>query len=259
MTAVFAGREIESDAPCAIKVIRPEWDERITAVKLLQREARAGLTVHHQHLVRILDAHVTHPPYFVVMNLLPGESVRTCLRRDYSLDVADAVWITRQTAEALAALHRGGIIHGDVKPDNLRLVDPGNATLIDLGFAHRPGENAAFLRDGYVLGTANYLAPELCDAVPSEDYRCDVFSLGVTLFELLTGRLPYPPGSLSQTFRRHRCDPPADVRRHVNGLPANLVTLVERLLAHKPEERPKAASIVQQLIKLEIATLRRSA
>jgi serine/threonine protein kinase len=259
MTAVFAGREIESDTPCAIKVIRSDWDQPITAVKLLQREARAGLTVHHPHLVRILDAHVTQPPYFVVMNLLPGESLRTRLRRDYCLAIADAVWITRQTAEALAALHRAGFIHGDVKPDNLRLVDPGNATLIDLGFAHRPGENAAFLRDGYVLGTANYLAPELCDAAPTEDYRCDVFSLGVTLFELLTGRLPYPPGSLSQTFRRHRCDPPADVRRHVDGLPPSLVMLVERLLAHKPEEQPRAASIVQQLIKLEIATFRRSA
>jgi serine/threonine protein kinase len=193
------------------------------------------------------------------MNLLPGESLRMRLRRDYCLAIADAVWITRQTAEALAAMHHAGFIHGDVKPDNLRLVDPGNAALIDLGFAHRPGENAGFLRDGYVLGTANYLAPELCDAAPTEDYRCDVFSLGVTLFELLTGRLPYPPGSLSQTFRRHRCDPPADVRRHVDGLPPGLAMLVERLLAHKPEERPRAASIVQQLIKLEIATLRRSA
>jgi serine/threonine protein kinase len=193
------------------------------------------------------------------MNLLSGESLRTRLRRDYSMDVADAVWITRQTAEALEALHRAGFIHGDIKPDNLRLVHPGNATLIDLGFAHRPGENAAFLRDGYVLGTANYLAPELCDAAPTEDYRCDVFSLGVTLFELLTGRLPYPPGSLSQTVRRHQCDPPADIRRHADGLPPGLATLVERLLAHKPEDRPRAATIVQQLIKLEIATLRRSA
>jgi serine/threonine protein kinase len=193
------------------------------------------------------------------MDLLPGESLRRRLRRDFRLAIPDAVWITRQTAEALSALHRAGFIHGDVKPDNLRLVDLGNVTLIDLGFAHRPGENAGFLRAGYVLGTANYLPPELCDAEPTEDYRCDLFSLGVTLFELLTGRLPYPPGSLSQTFRRHRCDPPADIRRHAAGLPPALATLVERLLAHKPEDRPRAAAVVQQLIKLEIATLRRSA
>jgi hypothetical protein len=69
--------------------------------------------------------------------------------------------------------------------------------------------------------------------------------------------LPYPPGSLSLTLRRHRCDPPADIGRHADGLPAPLVELVERLLAHKPEDRPRAAAVVQQLVKLEIATLRR--
>src|SRR5205823_8274563 len=128
------------------------------------------------------------------------ESLRRRLRRDYRLDVPTAVWIARQTADAVAALHRAGFLHGDVKPDNVRLIDDGTARLIDLGFAHRPGENAAFLRAGYVLGTANYLAPELCDSSPSEDHTSDLFSLGVTLFEMLAGRLPYPPGSLRQTF-----------------------------------------------------------
>jgi len=85
----------------------------------------------------------------------------------------------------------------------------------------------------------------------------DLFSLGVMFFEMLTGRLPYPPGSLRQTFRRHRCDPPADIRRSVVNLPASLIALIERLLAHRPENRPVAAAVVQQLIKLEIATLTR--
>ena len=77
------------------------------------------------------------------------------------------MWIIRQISEALAALHSAGFLHGDIKPDNVRLIDDGTAVLIDLGFAHRPGENAAFLRAGYVLGTANYLAPEQCDPLPS--------------------------------------------------------------------------------------------
>src|SRR4051812_16636865 len=259
MTAVYSARDGTTDLPCAVKVLRDDWDDQETGVKLLQREARAGLGVSHPHLVRITHAHVTRPPYFLVMDLLPGESLRRRLRRDYRLGVTDAVWVVRQTAEALAALHRAGFLHGDVKPDNLRLSGDGTAVLIDLGFAHRPGENAAFLRAGYVLGTANYLAPELCDPEPREDLSSDLFSLGVTLFEMLTGRLPYPPGSLCQTFRRHRCDPPADVGALAGPLPADLVRLVERLLAHKPEDRPKAASVVQQLIKLEIAALGRGA
>src|SRR5205085_639288 len=101
------------------------------------------------------------------------------LRPDYCLDVPSTLWVARQTAEALAALHRARFVHGDVKPDNVRLVADGTAVLIDLGFTHRPGENDALLRDGYVLGTANYLAPELCRPRPHGDSASDLFSLGV--------------------------------------------------------------------------------
>ncbi len=257
MTRVFAARECATDTDCAVKLLRPDWQDDPTAIKLLQREARAGLRVSHPHLVQIREAHVTRPPYFLVMELLGGESLRGRLRRDYRLDLATALWVTRQTAEALAALHRAGFVHGDVKPDNIRLVDDGAAILIDLGFAHRPGENADLLRQGYILGTLNYLAPELCAPEPSEDAGSDLFGLGVTLFEMLTGELPYPPGNLEQTFRRHGCDPPGDIRRLAGPLPPALVRLVERLLARKPTERPRAAAVVQQLVALEIATLQR--
>ena len=256
-SVVWSARMAARDTPCALKMIRPEFEDQTTAVKLLQREARAGLTVRHPHLVRLLDAHVLSEPYFLIMELLPGESLRRRLRRDYRLDVAHALWIARQTAEALAALHRAGFVHGDVKPDNLRQIDDGTVVLIDLGFAHRPGENAAFFRDGYILGSPNYLAPELCAAEPSEGPASDLFSLGATLFEMLTGQLPYPPGSLEQTIRRHRCDPPADVRSRAGRLPAGLAALIDRLLARRPEDRPRAAAVVQQLIGLEIAALGR--
>jgi serine/threonine protein kinase len=256
MTVVYAAREEETDGRCAIKLVRPEWDDPETAVKLLQREARAGLAVRHPHLVRVVRAEVTRPPYFVAMDYIAGESLRRRLRRDYRLPAADAVWIVRQVAEALSALHRAGFLHGDLKPDNVRLTESGEAVLIDLGFAHRPGENAAFLREGYVLGTANYLAPELCRSEPTEGFASDLFSLGVLFFEVLSGKLPYPTGSVPQTFRRHSCDPPADIRRSAGRLPPALVALVERLLAHEPERRPKAAAVVQQLIKLEIDSLR---
>ncbi len=259
ITCVYAARDGDSDEPCAVKVLRPAWQDDATAIKLLQREARAGLIVRHPHLVRVLYAHVLTPPHFLVMELLKGESLRRRLGRDYRLDVHTAVWVARQTAEALAALHRAGFVHGDVKPDNVRLVADGTAVLIDLGFAHRPGENDALLRDGYVMGTANYLAPELCRAEPHGDAASDLFSLGVTLFEMLTGGLPYPTGTLGQTFRRHGCDPPADIRRSGAPVPRELAQMVGRLLARHPEERPKAAAVVRQLIALEIAALRRRA
>jgi serine/threonine protein kinase len=257
LTSVYAARELAGDTPCAVKVLRAEWAGQATAIKLLQREARACLAVDHPQVVKLRHAHVTRPPYYLVMDLLPGEALRRRLRRDYRLEVPTALWAARQAAEGLTALHRTGFIHGDVKPDNIRLLAEGHAVLLDLGFAHRPGENEPLLRQGYVLGTVDYLAPELCGPEPGDGYASDVFSLGVTLFEMLTGELPYPHGTVEQTLRRHAADPPADVRAQGVAVPAGVAALVDRLLARRPSDRPRAAAAVQQLIALEIATLGR--
>jgi serine/threonine protein kinase len=256
LTQVYSARHCSSDAPCAIKVLREDCREPSAAVKLLQREARAGLAVSHPHLVRITYAHVMRPPHFLEMEMLTGESLRRRMERDYRIGLADSLWIVRQTMEALAALHGAGFTHGDVKPDNIHLVDDGTAKLIDLGFAHRPGENVSFVRQGYLLGTANYVAPELCAHDPLADETTDLFSVGVTIYEMLTGRLPYAAGTTSQILKRHRFDPPASLRQISDGLPPSLVTIVERLLARRPEDRPNAQTVIQQLIALEIASLR---
>jgi eukaryotic-like serine/threonine-protein kinase len=257
ITSVYEARDEDTGAACAVKVLLDDVEDRPTAIKLLQREARAGLALRHPHLVRLTEAHVLSEPYFLVMDLLPGESLRTRIRREYRLPVADALWITRQTAEALAAMHTAGFLHGDVKPDNVRLLTSGGVVLTDLGFAHRPGENASFLRDGYLLGTVNYLAPEQCDEWPVEEFATDLFSLGVSLFEMLTGTLPYPAGNLRQTIRRLRTEAPLDVRDVRADLPPELALLVGQLLEREPEDRPKASTVVHRLVRLEISTLAR--
>ena len=257
LTWVYSARDSATGEPCAVKLLRPDWEDQPTAVKLLQREARTGLAVRHPHLVQFLFAHVTIPPYFLVMELLQGESLRRRLRRADRLDVFTALWIVRQCAEALMSLHRAGFLHGDIKPDNIRLVEDGHVVLIDLGFAHRPGENAHLLKRGYVLGTVDYLAPELC-AFDEETETCsDLFSLGVTLFEMLTGQLPYPHGTIEQTLRRHSGEPPADIRDLVEGLPSGLITLIDRLLSRRPQDRPRASQLVQQIIALESTLMSR--
>jgi eukaryotic-like serine/threonine-protein kinase len=251
LTCVYSARDSATGELCAVKLLRPDWEDQPTAVKLLQREARTGLAIRHPHLVPFLFTHVTRPPYFLVMELLPGESLRRRLRRDDRLDVLSALWIVRQCAEALTVMHRAGFLHGDIKPDNIRLVEDGHAVLIDLGFAHRPGENAHLLKRGYVLGTVDYLAPELCVFDEETETCSDLFSLGVTLFEMLTGQLPYPHGTIEQTLRRHSGEPPADIRVMMPALPSALITLIDRLLSRRPQERLRAGQVVQQLIALE--------
>ncbi len=127
---------------------------------------------------------------------------------------------------------------------------------IDLGFAHRAGENAPLLEKGFILGTVNYLAPELCQTPPHDCPASDLFSLGVTLFEMLTGQLPYPAGSVQQTIRSHATHKPRDIRHLDHALPSGLSSLVMRLLGPEPDQRPRLSQVIQQLISLEIAALR---
>ena len=255
LTSVYAARRLSDDQHCVVKVLRSDWKHEPAAIKLLQREARACLTVQHRHLVRLLDAHVTAEPYFIVMEFISGEGLKPLLRRKYRLDLNDALWTARQVAEALQKMHKAGFIHGDIKPDNIRIKEDGTAVLLDLGFAHRLGENSALHEQGFILGTLDYLAPELCSPEPEGGYSTDIFSLGVTLFEMITGRLPYPSGSVRQTLSRHEADPPLDIRHCDGNLPSQLVRLIGRMLHRKPQKRPSASTVVQKLITQEISAL----
>src|ERR1051326_1660968 len=248
---VWMAHDNYNDMAVALKLFRDDSPYGATALKLLRREARAGLAVVHPHLVRIRTDHTAEPPHFLTMDLLRGEPLRSALRRRYRLQPATAIWIIRQAAEALAALHRAGYVHGDVKPENVRLTDSNTAVLIDLGFAHRPGENAPFLRDGLILGTANYMAPEVCALDPEADGKSDIFSLGVMLFELLTGNLPFPTGTAAQTLEAHRTLSAADLRDEPGPWPRGLPALVRRLMSHYPSARPLAPAAVAGLFRAE--------
>lgn len=255
ITTVYSARSLETDTLCAVKVLRPDWDDQPVAIKLLQREARACLAVQHPHLVRLVEQHVMRSPYFLVMQFVEGESLRRIIRRDFALDMRTALWIARQIAEALAALHRKGFIHGDVKPENIRLADSGEAVLLDLGFTHRPGENASFAEKGYVLGTVNYLAPELCGQDPKDDARADVYSLGITLFEMLTGQLPFTSGTPLEVMHRHRTEEPKLLTDVLPAAPALLTEVLDAMLTRDAKDRPYIGKVLQQLIQCEIASL----
>lgn len=245
---VFAAADTSGGRGWAIKVLRDDADSDSTNVQLFRREARAGLAVRHPNLVRIVRAVVRdRRPFHLVMERAAGRSLRSVLRQSGWLAPRTVGAIGRQVAGALASLHAAGYVHGDVKPDNLHVTPGRSATLLDLGFAHRPSEDPHLVGPGFVLGTANYIAPELCIEPGRDGPAADVFSLGVTLFELLTGELPYPDGSVEETMLNHRDERPESLWDWTGTWPIGFAALVDRMLARDPTARATATEVAREL------------
>ncbi len=209
--------------------------------------------VAHPHVVPVLAAELETPPYYLAMPFLVGHSLADYLKAGGSLDLPVLFWIARQVAEALEALQHGGWMHGDVKPNNLVVSPTGHTTLIDLGFA-APAAHSGSIADRPLVGTLCYMAPELLYSSFGGDSQADVYSLGVVLFEMLTGRLPFDAQDVAELALKHRQQLPGDVRSLVPQVPLRAARLVQQMLAKDPLRRPTPGELVERLIALEIET-----
>jgi eukaryotic-like serine/threonine-protein kinase len=256
LARVYAAQPIESagrPAAYALKMLRSQWHDRPEVIALMRREALVGQTVAHPHLVAILAAHVLEPPYFVVMPRLAGETLAALLARRRTLNVIRALWIARQTAEALDALHRNGFIHGDVKPSNVQVAPTGHVTLLDLSFARATNDDGSAFRLSLV-GTPNYMAPEQLVSTLRSDARSDVYGLGAMLYEMLTGETPFAPADLAELLQLHRQSRPKPLRTLRADVPSPVAKLVADMIAKEPLRRPQSiAEVIQALVRLEIA------
>jgi len=258
MARVYQARPAEagSDRPAsyAVKVLREHWQDDPLALAQWKREVFVGQAVHHRNVVSVLDWRGEGPPYYIVFPYLEGGTLEQQLHAHGPPSLPLALWITRQIAEALAALYGAGWMHADVKPANIFVAGDGHATLLDLGYARRLGQ-PGHIGDRAVVGTLDYMAPEMLTSTLAPDVRSDIYSLGVTLYRLLTGRLPFPGCNPAEVARLHREGNPDHLRRLNPLLPAGAVQLVRRMLAKDPLRRPQTPSeVVDRLVALEVET-----
>lgn len=220
---------------------------------MLGREAEVARQVSHPHLIAVLDAHLAGPSSYLVMPHLEGATLADIVTEGEPLPLPLVLWLARQAAQGLAALHAAGWLHTDLKPANLHVSQRGHLTLLDLGFARRERETAP-CGERAVLGTPAYLAPEALSPSLAIDARSDLYSLGAVLFEMLTRRRPYVGDSALEISEQHRQTPAPDPRTYAPAVPRALADLVRTLLAKEPLRRPQSAGeLVDQLVRLEIA------
>jgi predicted ATPase len=259
-------REIGRGAMGAIYEALTPYDERVAVKTMLmppdlpsQRqwelvdrflmEARAIRRLEHPNVVRVLDTGVDRGDFFIVMEFLDGRSLRQVLRERGPLPAVEAIELFGQVCAALGYAHRLGVIHRDVKPDNILLTTDGTVKLTDFGLA-RIGDWEAKEEGGYLYGTLPYMPPEVIRGKPV-GARSDVFSAGATLYELVAGRTPFRGGDSPVVLATIPAEPP----RPLTGVPAPLEAVILRCLEKEPDQRYADASELGQGLRAALAEL----
>ena len=221
-----------------------------------RREIEIIIRLQHPNIVRAFEVINTRTQIFLVMDYVEGSDLATVVKRRGKLPVAEAVAYGIQAARALSYAHRCGIIHRDLKPGNLLLTRAGQVKLSDLGLARDDNDESQenLTMKGACLGTPEFMAPEQAEDAARADARCDLYSLGTTLFFLLTGDLPVTGGSYVQRLQRLLTLPALPLASVRADVPAGLAEVVDRLRAGDPADRPASADEVISLLEPFVAS-----
>jgi TolB-like protein len=247
MSRVFVAEETALDRKVVIKVLPPETAAQVS-LERFKREILLAAKLQHPHIVPLLTAGESNGlPYFT-MPFVDGESLRVRLARHGELPVNQAIRMLREIASALAYAHEHGIVHRDIKPDNV-LLSGGSAMVTDFGVAKAlsassNAEHGGLTSLGVALGTPAYMSPEQASADPSVDHRADIYSVGVLAYELLTGQPPFAGRTPQNLLAAHVTEAPEAITKRRASLPPALAALVMRCLQKRPADRPQSASEV---------------
>ena len=249
MSRVFVAQEAALGRTVVIKVLAPELAQGLSAERFA-REVRLAARLQHANIVPVLTAGQAGGLPYYTMPFVRGESLRARLTLG-SLPVADVMRVMRDVARALAYAHDEGVVHRDIKPDNVLLSD-GVGMVTDFGIARAISASvtsgSGITGAGVALGTVGYMAPEQALADPTADHRVDLYALGVLAWEALAGRPLFDVRPAQALIAAHVAETPTDIAAHRADVPAHLSALIMRLLAKRPEDRPASAQDVLRLL-----------
>jgi eukaryotic-like serine/threonine-protein kinase len=246
MSTVWRARDVLLERKVALKILHARYGEDAEYLERFLREARAVAQMSHPNIVTVIDRGEERGRQFIVFEYVDGDNLKQVLEERGPLPIDEVVDLGLAVARGLAFAHERGIVHRDVKPQNVLLNGDGRAKVTDFGIARSLDVERGVTQTGTVMGTSNYIAPEQAsgERVGTES---DVYSLGCVLFELLTGEVPFPGENFVAVALQHLNEPPPSVLERRKDASPRLAWLVDRMLAKDPERRPTMDEVVAEL------------
>ncbi len=243
MATVYEATDLRLDRTVAVKVMHPGLGDDDEFAARFVAEARAAARLSHPNVVAVFDQGNDDGTVFLAMELIPGHTLRDTIGKEAPLSAARALALLEPVVSALAAAHRAGLIHRDVKPENVLIADDGRIKVADFGLAKAVSATTQHTATGVLIGTVSYVAPELVVEGRS-DARADVYAVGVILYELLTGKKPHEGETPIQVAYKHVHEDVPPPSRQVPGIPDYVDALVARATARDREQRPADAGVL---------------
>ncbi len=236
MGVVYRARDTTLERIVALKTLAPALSKDAAYVQRFLKEARAVARLNHPNIVQIYDFGCEEAIYYLAMEFVDGRSLGHHLRAG-RFPESVALGVIRQACTALAVAHAEGLVHRDIKPDNLMLTTKGVLKLVDLGIAKRVNEDQSLTLTGQAIGTPHYVSPEQIRGQKDIDARADIYSLGATLYHLVTGRTPFTGASGALVLTMHLIEPLPDPRQYEPSLSEGLCRILGKMMAKDREER----------------------
>jgi serine/threonine-protein kinase len=236
MSSVFRAHDRLLDRKVALKVLHQQYSEDDDYIERFRREARAVAALSHPNIVTVIDRGEHDGRQFIVFEYIDGENLKALIQRRGPAPVATALELAMQIARGLSFAHQQGLVHRDVKPQNILLNGDGQAKVTDFGIARSLDMQHGMTQTGTVLGTSDYIAPEQAQGQRVDEHT-DVYSLGVVLYEMLTNEVPFPGENFVAVAMRHINEEPPAIRDKRPDVSPRLEAAVQRAMAKDPEDR----------------------
>lgn len=246
MAVVYSARDLKLNRRVAVKILHSRYVDDPDFLSRFQHEAQAAAVLSHPSVVNVYDVGQDGPYHYIVMEYVDGENLKTRINREAPLSVGQSVAIAEAVAYGLDSAHRLGMVHRDIKPQNIMITHDGHVRIADFGIA-KSEFSSALTQTGVTFGTADYISPEQAQGKGATP-QSDLYSLGVTLYEMLSGRLPFVGDTAVSVAMQHVGTQPPSLREQNPHVPIQLEALIMQVMAKDPAQRPASAREFAQLL-----------